>query len=58
LPTNPDHSTVLEEASAAPTRPPINAYVEEDGIPRYQTMMFQTTAPSSAASTTISPCTP
>ena len=36
-------------ASAAPTRPPIRACVDDDGRPNHQVIRFQTIAPTSAA---------
>src|ERR1700743_3270101 len=46
------------EATAAPINPPISAWLELDGIVKYQVMRFQTNAPISAASTTDSPSRP
>src|SRR6185312_16830201 len=45
-------------AIAAPIRPPINAWLELDGIVKYQVMRFQVMAPINAASTTASPSAP
>ena len=39
-------------ATAAPTRPPISACDDEDGMPYYQVMTFQAMAPISAPNTT------
>ena len=39
-------------AIAAPTRPPIRACEEDEGMPYYQVMRFQEIAPISAPSTT------
>ena len=58
LSITPSHCTAPAEASAAPTRPPISACDDEDGMPKYQVTRFQTMAPMSAASTTISPGRP
>ena len=43
-------------ASAAPTSPPIKAWEDEDGSPKYQVMRFHTMAPTIAANTTVRPC--
>ena len=45
-------SELVAAESTAPTRPPISAWEELDGIPKYQVVRFQMTAPTSAASTT------
>jgi hypothetical protein len=58
LSSTPDHFTVPAEAIAAPTRPPMSACDDEDGIPKYQVTRFHTIAPTSAASTTTSPPSP
>src|ERR1700743_372397 len=42
------------EANAAPISPPISAWLELDGIVKYQAMRFQMKAPMSAAPTTES----
>ena len=39
-------------ATAAPTRPPISACDDEDGMPYYQVITFQAMAPTSAPNTT------
>src|SRR5581483_52432 len=39
-------------ATAEPTRPPIKACEEDDGMPKYQVTKFQNTAPNSAPKTT------
>ena len=51
LSTTPLHSTVLEEAIAAPTRPPISACDDDEGSPKYQVSRFHAMAPTSAAKT-------
>ena len=50
--TTPCHSTVVPAASAAPTRPPISAWDDDEGRPKYQVSRFQAIAPTSAAKTT------
>src|SRR3954454_15316288 len=50
--------TVLADASAAPTSPPISACDEDEGRPTYQVMKFQAIAPSRAARTTAMPVAP
>jgi hypothetical protein len=47
--------TRLPDTSAAPTRPPISAWEDDDGRPKYQVIRFQTMAPSRAATTTTRP---
>src|SRR3982751_6852390 len=37
-----------EAASAAPHRPPISAWLEDEGMPRHQVIRFQKMPPSSA----------
>src|SRR5947208_12208743 len=55
----PDQYTCVSGAnSAAPTRPPIRAWDDDDGIPKYQVIRFQPIAPISAASTTPRPDRP
>src|SRR3954452_9304951 len=49
LSTTPLHSTVLEEARAAPTRPPIRACEEDEGSPKYQVTRFHAIAPTRPA---------
>ena len=51
-----DQTTVVEDAMAAPTRPPINACEDDEGSPKYHVVRFQTIAPESAANTTTKPC--
>ena len=46
------HCTTNEPANPAPTRPPMRACEEEDGIPNHQVIRFQPIAPTSAANTT------
>ena len=58
LSSTPLHFTVPAEATAAPISPPISACDDEEGMPKYQVVMFQTIAPISAHSTTTSPGTP
>src|SRR5947209_5603581 len=55
LVSTPFHCTVVAEASAAPTRPPISACDEDDGRPKYQVIRFQVIAPITAAITTVIP---
>src|SRR2546425_5418367 len=52
-----DHLTPPSPAAAipAPQRPPIKAWVELLGNPRYHVIRFHAIAPSSAAITTTSP---
>ena len=50
--------TSAPAASAAPTRPPMRAWEDDDGSPKYHVMRFHVIAPSSPASTTISPALP
>src|SRR3954447_24767893 len=52
------HCTVVPDATPAPTRPPMRAWVDDDGRPNRQVMRFQTIAPISAENTTTSPCVP
>ena len=40
-------------ARAAPTRPPMSAWEDDEGMPKYQVRQFQKMAPSRAASTRI-----
>ena len=53
--TMPLHSTPLEPTATrvAPTRPPISACDELEGMPKYQVIRFQAMAPARAASTTV-----
>ena len=46
------------DAIAAPISPPIRAWLELDGIVKYQVIRFQVIAPINAASTTTSPSAP
>src|SRR6266850_481855 len=52
----PPHFTTENPAAAmpAPTKPPIKAWEEDEGIPKYQVMRFQTMAPRRAERTTWS----
>src|SRR3954464_4629731 len=55
----PDQYTVVAGASsAAPTRPPIRACDDDEGIPKYQVIRFHEIAPISAARTTPRPDRP
>src|SRR3954454_7100844 len=56
LSTIVDQGTVEWDASAAPTRPPINACDDDDGRPKYQVNRFHAIAPVTAAKTTTRPC--
>src|SRR3978361_1094802 len=58
LSTMPLHLTDSAAASAAPTSPPISAWEDDDGSPKYQVIRFQAMAPMSAANTTWSPPLP
>ena len=40
-------------ATAAPAYPPINAWEDEDGIPKYQVIRFQVIAPTRPPKTTL-----
>jgi hypothetical protein len=55
LPRRPSSRIALapEAAKAEPTTPPINAWEELEGRPRYQVARFQTIAPISPAKTTV-----
>ena len=53
LSSSVDHSTVVVEASPAPTMPPISACDDDDGMPKYQVMRFQVIAPTRAAMTIV-----
>src|SRR3954468_4116140 len=55
LSTIPIHCTDSAAASAAPTRPPIRAWEDDEGSPKYQVIRFHAIAPISAAKTTCSP---
>src|SRR4051812_26227947 len=50
----PDHFTCADEVAVptAPTRPPISAWEELEGMPKYQVTKFQATAARRAARTT------
>ena len=41
----------------APIRPPISAWLDEDGMPNFQVMTFQTIAPDSAPKMTCASIT-
>src|SRR4051794_20913985 len=56
LSTIVDQCTVVPDASAAPTRPPIKAWDDDDGIPKYHVRRFHAIAPTTAANTTTRPC--
>ncbi len=53
-----DQSTVVPDATAAPTRPPIRAWEDDEGSPKYQVTRFQLIAPSRPAITITRPCDP
>src|SRR5215211_785300 len=55
LPNRPADSIAAEPdaAKAAPTTPPINAWEELDGNPKYQVARFQMIAPINPAKTTV-----
>src|ERR1700712_4090920 len=53
-----DHFTPSDPASAAPIRPPIRAWEDEDGRPSHQVPRFHAIAPSRPASTISSPSRP
>src|SRR5512144_3219759 len=55
LPTTPLVYTALDPDAAkeAPTTPPIRAWEELDGRPKYQVARFQEIAPTSPAKTTV-----
>ena len=50
--------TIDPEARAEPTSPPIRAWEEDEGRPKYQVTRFQAMAPSRPASTITRPSTP
>ena len=54
LPTMPStcHAPNPAEMKAAPSSPPISAWLDDDGIPRRQVSRFQMMAPTSAAAIT------
>ncbi len=56
LATSPCQCTALEPLAAhvAPTSPPMSAWDELDGMPKYQVIRFQAIAPMSAAKTMFS----
>ncbi len=56
--TTPSQCTTVAEASAEPTRPPMSAWLEEEGRPKYQVIRFHVIAPISPAATTTRPCEP
>src|SRR5438105_2482879 len=58
LVTTPCHFTVLADAIAAPTKPPMRAWVEDEGRPNHQVSRFQVIPPTSAEKTITSPCAP
>src|SRR6266513_5250146 len=47
-----------DAATAEPMMPPINAWLDDEGIPRRHVIRFQVIAPTSAAATTIWPASP
>jgi hypothetical protein len=60
LPTIPSicQSPMPVAASTAPSKPPMRAWLEEEGMPRRQVSRFQAIAPTSAAAMTTCPPTP
>src|SRR3954447_16698864 len=52
------HCTTTPAARAAPARPPMRAWEDEDGSPNHHVMRFQPVAPTRAAATSHSPLTP
>ena len=58
LPSTTDQLAVTPPAMAAPTRPPIRAWEEEEGRPKYHVMRFQAMAPIRPAITMRSPAEP
>ena len=52
------HSTIVPDATAAPTRPPMRAWEDDEGSPKYHVIRFQAMAPSRPASTITRPGTP
>src|SRR5438552_3155339 len=48
--TNPDHTTfsIPNADIPAPTTPPIRAWLDDEGMPKYQVTRFQIIAPISA----------
>ena len=50
--------TVVAEATPAPVRPPIRAWVEEDGSPNHHVIRFHAMAPMRPARTMVRPCSP
>src|SRR3954447_8981905 len=58
LSTTPDHFTVSAPARAAPISPPMSAWDDEDGRPRYHVPRFHAVAPSRAARTITNPDRP
>ncbi len=53
-----DQCTIAPATSAEPTRPPISAWEDDEGSPKYQVIRFQVIAPTSPASTTTRPALP
>src|SRR6476469_7496726 len=54
----PDHSTVADPASAAPTSPPMRACEDDEGRPFHHVIRFQQIAPIRAAAQMASPVAP
>src|SRR4051794_32814371 len=52
------HWTPTPAAMAAPARPPMRAWEDDDGRPNHHVMRFQPVAPTRAAATSHSPLTP
>jgi hypothetical protein len=58
LSTTWSQRTAVEDASSAPTRPPMRACDDDDGSQKYHVSRFHVMAPTSAAAMTTKPCTP
>ena len=52
------HLTAAPAASAAPQRPPMRAWDDDEGMPRHHVTRFQAIAPSSAPAQTAMPVPP
>ena len=55
---SPFHFTVVADATAAPTSPPMSACVDDDGRPSHQVSRFQMIPPIRAEKTITRPCVP
>ena len=53
-----DQCTTVPAVSAEPTRPPISAWEDDEGRPKYQVIRFQVIAPIRPASTITRPWLP